>query len=48
VFASINFGSTTWPTLPVSPARTDMSLTGSGNMTGITQCQAIWQDGYLS
>ena len=47
-FVSINFAATIWPVLPVSPGWTDMTLSGSGAMSGVTQVQAIWQDGYLS
>jgi hypothetical protein len=38
-----------WPTLPVLPATTTMSLTSAGgNTTGVTQVQATWNDGYLT
>jgi hypothetical protein len=40
-----------WPVLPIAPDSSRMALAGdpSGLVTsGITQVQAIWQDGYLT
>ena len=48
VFASLNFAATIWPSLPVDPAYTDMSISGSGVTSGVSQVQAIWQDAYLT
>jgi hypothetical protein len=53
VFSSINFASTVWPVLPPNPTGagipyTDMSLLGSGAMSGTTQVQAMWRDAYLA
>ncbi len=52
-FSSLNFASTIWPVLPPytgTPGRgeTQMTLSGSGSTSGVTQVQAIWQDGYLT
>jgi hypothetical protein len=48
VFSSLNFASTVWPYLPVDPSYTNLSLSGSGSTSGVTQVQAIWQDAYLT
>ena len=47
-FGQLNFGATIWPVLPPTPAQTQMTMSGSGSMSGVTQVQAIWQDAYLT
>jgi hypothetical protein len=47
VLSSINWTATTWPVCPVAPGYTLIQLTGSST-SGVTQVQAIWQDGYLT
>jgi hypothetical protein len=45
--SSLDWLNTTWPTLPVAPASSTMNLYGAGT-TNVTQCQAIWQDGWIT
>lgn len=47
VLSSLVWMSTRWPRLPLLPAYTTMSLRGSST-SGITQIQAIWQNGYIT
>jgi hypothetical protein len=47
VMAELDWMDTVWPVLPVAPAVTYMTLTGS-TTTAITQAVATWQDGYLT
>lgn len=43
----IDWQRSTWPVLPPAPAVTYMTLAGT-TTAGVTQAQAIWQDGYLA
>jgi hypothetical protein len=45
--AWLDWFNTAWPVLPTAPASTTMGMVG-GSTTGVTQAQAIWQDGYLT
>jgi hypothetical protein len=47
VLGSINWPQSTWPVLPTLPAFTYFNLFGTST-SAITQCKAIWQDGYLT
>jgi hypothetical protein len=47
IMGRLDWASSTWPILPVSPAVTYLHLDGT-TTTGVTQVQAIWTDGYLT
>lgn len=47
VITSLDWSNTTWPVVPPTPGSSTLRLTGT-NTTGVTQVQAIFQDGYLS
>ena len=47
VITSIDWVNTIWPVLPPNPGSTTMTVAG-GSTSGITQVQAIWNDGYIS
>lgn len=46
VLVSLDWSTLSWPVVPPGVAAT-MNLYGT-NTSGVTQCQAIWQNGYLS
>jgi hypothetical protein len=45
--AWLDWFNTAWPVLPTLPATTTMGMTG-GSTTGVSQVQAVYQDGYLT
>jgi hypothetical protein len=47
VITAIDWSRTVWPVLPVAPASTVMTISGS-NTTGVSQVQASWRDKYLT
>jgi hypothetical protein len=51
LLASIDWLNTSWPMLPPLPDSSTMTIAGDpqgGVMTGVTQVQATWQDGFLT
>jgi hypothetical protein len=47
IMGEIDWAATSWPVLPIAPALTYLTLTGSST-TGVSQVQALWSDGYLT
>jgi hypothetical protein len=47
VAPGLDWAATVWPVLPVHTPIT-MSMTGNSPMSGVTQAQVIWHDGYLA
>jgi hypothetical protein len=47
MFNAVDWSRSSWLSVPPAPAYCTLTLTGTGT-SAITQCVAIWQDGYLS
>jgi hypothetical protein len=47
IMGEIDWAATSWPVLPIAPARTYLTLAGTST-TGVSQVQALWSDGYLT
>lgn len=47
MFSAVDWSKSSWLTVPPAPGYATITLTGTGT-TAITQCAAVWQDGYLS
>jgi hypothetical protein len=46
--ASVDWSQSSWPYIPPSPSTVYMAISGSSPVSGVTQAQASWYDGYLS